>query len=172
MAKAPSFADRMSDPETQATASLKRIRYAPTGVEEATWAVAAAVFSLRDTMERGMTGTAYAEPAGVSGKNPLYAWAERATERNQAADRSQLTPEEVAEIQRTQADCPYSDADIETLRKQGHRPPVTREAVALAIASGVSGTLCVHSKGVCLANTQCQCARQTDAVMKLLEGGE
>ena len=60
MAKAPSFADRMSDPETQATASLKRIRYAPTGVEEATWAVAAAVFSLRDTMAEAMNAKAAA----------------------------------------------------------------------------------------------------------------
>ena len=138
-----------------ATASLKRIRYALTGVEEATWAVAAAVFSLRDTMAEAMKGTVTPEP-----------------------DRSQLTPEEVAEVRRANQERDLMNRHLRAplggrvgSQVSPPRPAVTREQVAVAIASGI-GSLCVQRKGTCLVNTRCLCVRQTDAVMKLLEGGE
>ena len=157
MADERSLAARMLDPKTQATAALKLSRLGSSSEEAATWAVAAAVFSLRDTMERGMNAKA-AAPAVAE------------------PDRSQLTPEEVAEIQRANQDFMIRHLDVPLGGRLGSqvpplRPAVTREQVAVAIASGI-GSLCVQRKGTCLVNTRCLCVRQTDAVMKLLEGGE
>ena len=154
MTKERSLAADMLDPETQARAALEFSRLAPSN-EAATWAIAAAVFSLRDTMERGMNAkaAAVAEP-----------------------DRSQLTPEEVAEIQRRNwepdimirhLDVPIGGRVVSQVPPP--RPAVTREQVAVAIASGI-GSLCVQRKGTCLVNTRCLCVRQTDAVMKLIDG--
>ena len=156
MADERSLAARMLDPDTQARAALEFSRLAPSN-EAATWAIAAAVFSLRDTMERGMNAKA-AAPAVAE------------------PDRSQLTPEEVAEIQRRNwepdimirhLDVPLGGRVVSQVPPP--RPAVTREQVAVAIASGI-GSLCVQRKGTCLVNTRCLCVRQTDAVMKLIDG--
>ena len=134
-----SLAADMLDPDTQARAALEFSRLAPSNEAAASWAVAAAVFSLWDTVERATTGTAVVDPG-------------------------QLTPEEIESIRR-------GPSGYVPVVEPVFRPAVTREQVAMAIAAGVGG-LCVHNKGECLANTRCQCARQTNAVMKLLEGGE
>ena len=87
-------------------------------------------------------------------------------------DRSQLTPEEVAEIQRASQDFMNRPLIVPlggVVGSQAPRPAVTREQVAVAIGSGV-GKLCVQRKGKCLVNTRCLCTRQTDAVMKLIDG--
>ena len=149
-----SLAARMLDPDTQARAALEFSRLAPSN-EAATWAIAAAVFSLRDTMERGMN--AKAAPPAVA-----------------KPDRSQLTPEEVAEIQRANQDFMIRHLDVPlggrvVSQVPPPRPAVTREQVAMEIASGI-GRLCMQRKGKCLVNTRCLCTRQTDAVMKLIDG--
>ena len=154
MTKERSLAADMLDPDTQARAALEFSRLAPSN-EAATWAIAAAVFSLRDTMERGMNAKA-AAPAVAE------------------PDRSQLTPEEVAEIRRANQDFMIRHLDVPLGGRLGSqvpplRPAVTREQVAVAIASGI-GSLCVQRKGTCLVNTRCLCVRQTDAVMKLIDG--
>lgn len=154
MADERSLAARMLDPDTQARAALEFSRLAPSN-EAATWAIAAAVFSLRDTMERGMN--AKAAPPAVA-----------------KPDRSQLTPEEVAEIRRANQDFMIRHLDVPlggrvVSQVPPPRPAVTREQVAVAIASGI-GSLCVQRKGTCLVNTRCLCVRQTDAVMKLIDG--
>jgi hypothetical protein len=89
-------------------------------------------------------------------------------------DKSQLTPEEVAEIQRASQDFMNRPLKVPLGGRLGSqvpppRPAVTREQVAVAIGSGV-GKLCVQRKGKCLVNTRCLCTRQTDAVMKLIDG--
>ena len=150
-----SLAADMLDPKTQATAALKLSRLGSSSEEAATWAVAAAVFSLRDTMERGMNAKA-AAPAVAE------------------PDRSQLTPEEVAEIQRANQDFMIRHLDVPlggrvVSQVPPPRPAVTREQVAMEIASGI-GSLCMQRKGKCLVNTRCLCTRQTDAVMKLIDG--
>jgi hypothetical protein len=144
MADNRSLAAEWLDPETQARAALKFSRLASSNEAAATWAVAAAVFSLRDTVAEAMNAKA-AVPA--------------------EPDRSQLTPEEIESIKR-------GPVGYMPVVEPVFRPAVTREQVAMAIASGITGGLCVGSRGTCLANSRCQCARQTDAVMKLLEGGE
>ena len=154
MTKERSLAADMLDPDTQARAALEFSRLAPSN-EAATWAIAAAVFSLRDTMERGMNAKA-AAPAVAE------------------PDRSQLTPEEVAEIRRANQDFMIRHLDVPlggrvVSQVPPPRPAVTREQVAVAIASGI-GSLCVQRKGTCLVNTRCLCTRQTDAVMKLIDG--
>ena len=154
MADERSLAARMLDPDTQARAALEFSRLAPSN-EAATWAIAAAVFSLRDTMERGMNAKA-AAPAVAE------------------PDRSQLTPEEVAEIQRANQDFMIRHLDVPlggrvVSQVPPPRPAVTREQVAMEIASGI-GRLCMQRKGTCLVNTRCLCTRQTDAVMKLIDG--
>lgn len=83
-----SLAADMLDPDTQARAALEFSRLAPSN-EAAAWAIAAAVFSLRDTMAEAMKGTVTPEP-----------------------DRSQLTPEEVAEVRRWRTPLPTAMADI------------------------------------------------------------
>ena len=87
-----SLAADMLDPNTQARAALEFSRLAPSN-EAATWAIAAAVFSLRDTVAEAMNAKA-AAPAVAE------------------PDRSQLTPEEVAEIQRWRTPLPTAMADI------------------------------------------------------------
>ena len=156
MTKERSLAADMLDPKTQATAALEFSRLAPSN-EAATWAIAAAVFSLRDTMERGMNAKA-AAPAVAE------------------PDRSQLTPEEVAEIQRRNWEPDIMNRHLGAplgarvgSQVSPPRPAVTREQVAVAIGSGI-GSLCVQRKGTCLVNTRCLCVRQTDAVMKLIDG--
>lgn len=134
-----SLSDRLQDPKTQVSAALERARFADGPEAAASWAVAAAVFSLRDTVERATTPPAMVDPG-------------------------QLTPEEIESIKR-------GPVGYMPVVEPVFRPAVTREQVAIAIAAGV-GSLCVQSKGSCLANSRCQCARQTNAVMKLLEGGE
>jgi hypothetical protein len=155
MAADQNLAARMLDPKTQAGAALELSRLGSSSEEAATWAVAAAVFSLRDTVAEAMNAKA-AAPAVAE------------------PDRSQLTPEEVAEIQRASQDFMNRPLIVPlggVVGSQAPRPAVTREQVAVAIGSGV-GKLCVQRKGKCLVNTRCLCTRQTDAVMKLLEGGE
>ena len=70
-----SLSDRLQDPKTQVSAALERARFADGPEAAASWAVAAAVFSLRDTVERAMTGPAMVDPG-------------------------QLTPEEIESIKR------------------------------------------------------------------------
>jgi hypothetical protein len=131
--------DPILSPENQTQQALMRAASVKDGREAALWAVAAAVFSLRDTVERATTPPAMVDPG-------------------------QLTPEEIESIRR-------GPVGYVPVVEPVFRPAVTREQVAIAIAAGV-GSLCVQSKGSCLANSRCQCARQTNAVMKLLEGGE
>lgn len=150
-----SLAADMLDPKTQATAALKLSRLGSSSEEAATWAVAAAVFSLRDTVAEAMNAKA-AAPAVAE------------------PDRSQLTPEEVAEIQRANQDFMIRHLDVPlggrvVSQVPPPRPAVTREQVAMEIASGI-GSLCMQRKGKCLVNTRCLCTRQTDAVMKLIDG--
>ena len=153
MAADQNLAARMLDPKTQAGAALELSRLGSSSEEAATWAVAAAVFSLRDTVAEAMNAKA-AAPAVAE------------------PDRSQLTPEEVAEIRRANQDVMSRHLGVPlggVVGSQAPRPAVTREQVAVAIGSGV-GKLCVQRKGKCLVNTRCLCTRQTDAVMKLIDG--
>jgi hypothetical protein len=64
MAADQNLAARMLDPKTQAGAALELSRLGSSSEEAATWAIAAAVFSLRDTVERAMM------PAVVTGADP------------------------------------------------------------------------------------------------------
>lgn len=77
--------DPILSPEHQTQQALMRAASVKDGREAATWAIAAAVFSLRDTMAEAMNAKA-AAPAVAE------------------PDRSQLTPEEVAEIRRANQD--------------------------------------------------------------------
>lgn len=250
MADERSLAARMLDPKTQARAALEFSRLGSSSEEAATWAVAAAVFSLRDTVERAMM------PAVVTGADPWHMTKNDFGSKAPEPDKSQLTPEEAAAIRRwtvyphgpfpftrtdmgfadqaladearrtqdalncardlmsrdpasqsrpedrsvffgpiagpapvsptggsqlqsaqrmgdkrrTQADCPFSDADIETIRKNGYRPAVTREQVFAAIADSSIG--CKGARSPCDPAKTCSCKLRTGAVMKLLEGGE
>lgn len=132
--------DPILNPEDQTQQALMRAASVKDGREAALWAVAAAVFSLRDTVERAMTPPAMVDPG-------------------------QLTPEEIESIKR-------GPSGYMPVVEPVFRPAVTREQVAMAIASSMNGGFCAQNRGTCLANSRCQCARQTDAVMKLLEGGE
>jgi hypothetical protein len=98
-----SLSDKMQDPKTQASAAIERARYANGPEAAATWAVAAAVFSLRDAVERAMMPTVATGP-----------------------DLSQLTPEEVESIRR--GPVPYMP-----VVEPAPRPPVTREAVTAIV---------------------------------------
>lgn len=96
-----SLFDRMQDPKTQANFALERARFADRSEAAASWAVAAAVFSLRDTVERATTPPAMVDPGqltpeeiesirrGPSGYVPVV-----------EPDPSRLTPEEAAAIRR------------------------------------------------------------------------
>ena len=179
---APLNEDPILSPENQTQQALMRAASVKDGREAATWAVAAAVFSLRDTVERATTGTAVVDPG-------------------------QLTPEEIESIRRgpsgyvpspfTRTDMGFDQALADEARRtqdalncareimnrdpasqaplggrvgsQPTDPAVTREQVGRAIVD--NSEWCKRRTGACYAHT-CTCLHQTDAVMKLLEGGE
>lgn len=178
-----SLFDRMQDPKTQASFALERARFADRSEAAAFWAVAAAVFSLRDTVERATTPPAMVDPGqltpeeiesirrGPSGYVPTFAPDPRVrTTRGPGVPPGTDLADHVQEVMNR--DLASQSPLGWRVGSQATRPAVTREQVAMAIASGITGGLCVGSRGTCLANSRCQCARQTDAVMKLLEGGE
>lgn len=165
--------DPILSPENQTQQALMRAASVKDGREAALWAVAAAVFSLRDAVERAMTPPAMVDPG-------------------------QLTPEEVAQIQRGTQPLPsfslwgpgvppgtdLADHVREVMNRnpasqsplggrvgsQAPRPAVTREQVAMAITD--ASDHCRGSKLACNLTHLCPCYRQVAAVMKLLEGGE
>jgi hypothetical protein len=138
MADNRSLADEWLDPETQARAALKFSRFASSNEAAATWAVAAAVFSLRDTVAEAMNAKA-AAPA--------------------RPDPSQLTPEEVESIRR-------GPVAYMPIVEPVPRPPVTREAVT-AIVTG-SSDMCRQDAGSCGYDPACYCRRTIDALMALI----
>ena len=86
--------DPILSPENQTQQALMRAASVKDGREAATWAVAAAVFSLRDTVERAMM------PAVVTGADPWHMTKNDFGSKAPEPDKSQLTPEEAAAIRR------------------------------------------------------------------------
>ena len=130
--------DPILSPEHQTQQALMRAASVKDGREAATWAVAAAVFSLRDTVAEAMNAKA-AVPA--------------------EPDRSQLTPEEVESIRR-------GPVGYMPVVEPAPRPPVTREAVT-AIVTG-SSDMCRQDAGSCGYDPACYCRRTIDALMALI----
>jgi hypothetical protein len=151
--------DPILNPKLQTAQALMRAATVRDGQEAATWAVAAAVFSLRDTVQASLATAAH-------------------------IDKSQLTPEEVAEIQRGPKDLPsfslWGPSDGGSAQRGQRvmplvvppppRPAVTRNQVWNALLRGRG--LCSAYENGCRMDGSCTCDDQVDAVMKLLEGGE
>jgi hypothetical protein len=173
--------DPILSPENQTQQALMRAASVKDGREAALWAVAAAVFSLRDTVERATTPPAMVDPGqltpeeiesirrGPFGYVPTFApdprvrttWGPGVPPRTDLADH----------VQEVMNRNPASQSQLGgRVGSQAPRPAVTREQVAMAITD--ASDHCRGSKLACNLTHLCPCYRQVAAVMKLLEGGE